>query len=155
LLLSLLHELPNATGLGLDISERAAQQAQENSQRLNLSNRTMFKTNNWVDGITEKFDIIISNPPYIAQNVIPTLAAEVREFDPMLALNGGEDGLNAYRHLIPQLPKLLKSKGFAVFEIGYDQATAVTELFTKAGFTDITTHKDLGGNDRCVVASVI
>jgi release factor glutamine methyltransferase len=154
LLLSLLHELPKATGLGVDISERAIQQAQENAQRLNMQNRATFKSNNWAEGITETFDIIISNPPYIAHDVILTLAPEVRDFDPTLALNGGKDGLNAYRHLIPELPKLLKPKGFAVFEIGYDQATSVTTLFKNAGFTTITTRKDLGGNDRCLLASM-
>ncbi len=154
LLLSLLHELPHATGLGVDIAERAIEQAQENAQILKLLPRATFKTNNWVVGIQDSFDIIISNPPYIAHDVIPTLQPEVRDYDPTLALNGGKDGLNAYRHTIPHLPKLLKPQGFVIMEIGYDQARAVTALFKISGFKKISAHKDLGGNDRCLLASI-
>ncbi len=154
LLLSLLHELPNATGLGVDLAPRAVEQAKENAEKLNLKNRVTFQTNNGLDGITESFDIIISNPPYIAHKDILALAPEVKNFDPKLALDGGKDGLNAYRHLIPLLRARLKPKGMAVFEIGYNQSMPATALFKAAGFTEVTTHRDLGGNDRCLLARV-
>lgn len=154
LLLSLLHELSNATGLGLDISVRAVEQAQENAHKLNLSNRAIFKVNDWLADMRETFDVIISNPPYIASDIIPTLSSEVRDYDPKLALEGGVDGLDPYRHLIPLLPFFLKPKGFAVFEIGYDQSAPVSALFTVAGFTKLAVHKDLGSNDRCILARI-
>jgi release factor glutamine methyltransferase len=154
LLLSLLHELPNATGLGVDIAARAIEQAQENAEKLNLKNRAIFQIKNWLNDVTESFDIIISNPPYIARKEIPTLAPEVKNFDPKLALDGGEDGLDAYRHLIPLLHARLKPKGIAVFEIGYNQSASVTALFKAAGFSSVTLHRDFGGNDRCLLAQV-
>lgn len=154
LLLSLLHELPHATGVGLDISPRAVEQAQNNALALGLTERADFRVNNWLDGLAEKFDIILSNPPYIRSAVIPTLAPEVKKYDPLRALDGGSDGLAPYRILIPQLPQHLNSHGFAVFEIGYDQAEQVSTLFTQAGFRHVALHKDLGGNPRCITASI-
>lgn len=153
LLLSLLHELPDATGLGVDIAPRAIEQAQANAERLGLANRAAFKTNNWTDNITEKFDVIVSNPPYIKSAEIPTLMPEVRDFDPKAALDGGGDGLAAYRHICPRLPSLLNPNGLVAFEIGQGQETTVVELFEKTGqFRTITTRKDLNGITRCVLA---
>jgi len=154
LLLSLLHELPHATGLGLDLSARAIDQAQANASALGLAGRAQFMVNNWLDRITGTFDIIIANPPYIRSAIIPTLAPDVRKYDPLLALDGGVDGLAPYRILIPRLRQHLNPHGFAVFEIGYDQAAEVTCLFTQAGLQNITLHHDLGGNPRCVTASI-
>jgi len=152
LLLALLHELPEATGLGLDISPRAVQQATENADRLGLASRADFRTNNWLEGLTETFDIIISNPPYIKSADIPSLMPEVRNHDPSAALDGGADGLAAYRHLIPRLPDFLKPSGLVVFEIGQGQAKAVSALFRASGFTEITAHNDLAGIERCLTA---
>jgi release factor glutamine methyltransferase len=152
LLLALLHEMPNATGLGLDIAPRAVDQARQNAERLGLSSRATFRVNNWLEGITDCFDIILSNPPYIAHDEIVALMPEVREHDPMVALDGGKDGLDIYRHLIPQLPRHLNPNGFVVFEVGQGQAKSVSALLRIAGFSNVTVRKDFGGIERCVAA---
>jgi len=154
LLLALLHELSNATGLGIDTAPRAIEQAETNAKRLGLEKRAAFRVNNWLENIDEVFDLIISNPPYIAQKDIPTLMPEVREYDPALALNGGEDGLIAYRHLIPQLPRYLKANGRVVFEVGKDQAEPIAALLKRNEFKDITSRHDLGGIERCITATI-
>jgi len=150
LLLSLLHELPAATGLGIDLASRAVAQAQDNAKRLGLDNRARFQTGNWLDGIEETFDLIISNPPYIPASDIETLAPEVKQFDPLAALDGGADGLDPYRHLIPRLPALLNPEGIVLFEVGIGQAMQVAALMREAGFDKVTIKADLGGIDRCV-----
>ncbi|MDD4616431.1 MAG: peptide chain release factor N(5)-glutamine methyltransferase [Alphaproteobacteria bacterium] len=151
-LLALLHELPEATGLGIDAGPRAIDQAAINAAALNLNSRAKFRTGNWVKGVKEKFDVIVSNPPYIASSEIPGLMREVREFDPLLALDGGEDGLDAYRALIPHVADLLSPKGLVAFEVGQGQATSVAALFHESGFKQVSVHKDLAGINRCVVA---
>jgi release factor glutamine methyltransferase len=125
LLLSLLHEWPEATGLGIDLAPRAVEQAQENARRLSLDTRAIFQEGNWLEGLTETFDLIVSNPPYIPAMDIDTLAPEVRQHDPSLALDGGKDGLDPYRHLIPLLPNFLNPNGATLFEVGLGQAEAV------------------------------
>ncbi len=150
LLLSLLHEWPEATGLGIDLAPRAIEQAQENAHRLGLEKRAAFRTGNWLEGLAETFDLIVSNPPYIPAGDIETLAPEVRQYDPLLALDGGKDGLAPYRYLIPLLPAFLNPNGSVFFEIGIGQAEAVASLLKETGFTDIFTKPDLGGIDRCV-----
>lgn len=152
LLLSILHELPTATGVGIDVAPRAIEQAQRNTERLGLSSQVNFKLGNWLDGITETFDAIVSNPPYIPSGDISALMPEVRDHDPMRALDGGDDGLAAYRHLIPQLQQFLKPEGFVIFEVGINQAEAVAGLCHTSGLIDVSVHKDLGGIDRCVTA---
>jgi release factor glutamine methyltransferase len=153
LLLSLLHELPNATGLGIDIAPRAVEQAQKNAERLELDDRAIFKTSNWLEGITGRFDLIISNPPYIPANDIPNLMPDVREFDPRAALDGGKDGLDVYRLLIPQLSNFLNPEGLVIFEVGQGQVQRVSEMFKSAGFQNVSIRNDLGGTARCVAAS--
>ncbi len=152
LLLALLHEWPEATGLGIDQSEKAIQQATLNAKNLNLNKRAIFQTGNWLDGIDEKFDLIISNPPYISPEEIKTLEPEVRDHDPLKALDGGIDGLDPYRLLIPLLPKYLNQNSMIVFEIGATQGKAVERLMKEANFKDIQITKDLSGLDRCVSA---
>jgi release factor glutamine methyltransferase len=151
LLLSLLHELPDATGLGIDIASRAVEQAEANAVALELAARAKFRIGNWLEGITETFDVVVSNPPYIAAGDIPKLMPEVREHDPRRALDGGADGLDAYRLLIPALPRVMNPGALAAFEVGQGQAATVADLFRHAGFSNIETRKDLGGVDRCVV----
>jgi release factor glutamine methyltransferase len=152
LLLALLHEMPRATGIGIDIDPRAAEQAQKNAAALGLGERTDFRVGNWVEGLTELFDIIISNPPYIPSKEIPTLMREVRDYDPLLALDGGEDGLAPYRLLIPQLAAFLNPRGLVAFEVGYGQARQVAELLRVSEFANVATHKDLNGIKRCITA---
>lgn len=152
LLLALLHEWPEATGLGLDIAPRAVEQACLNAERLELQDRAAFRVNNWLDNIDEKFNVVVCNPPYIATGDIPSLMPEVREHDPLAALDGGTDGLEFYRYLIPLLPQRLNADGYAVFEVGQGQVAAVSNLFQQAGFKDVRATCDLGGIERCVIA---
>jgi release factor glutamine methyltransferase len=152
LLLALLHELPQANGLGIDLNPRAVEQATLNAEALLLNRRACFRIGHWLDGIEEKFDIIVSNPPYIPATDIINLMPEVRVFDPLLALDGGADGLTPYRLMIPSLAALLNPKGLAAFEVGQGQSLQVAELFGQNGFVSIALHKDLGGIERCVTA---
>ena len=152
LLLALLHEWPEATGLGIDIAPRAVEQARANAARLGLEDRAAFRVGHWLEGVASRFDVVISNPPYIASAEIPHLMPEVRAHDPLAALDGGADGLEPYRLLIPQLPNVLKPQGLAVFEVGQGQDIAVADLFRRAGFTSVATRRDLGGIERCVLA---
>jgi release factor glutamine methyltransferase len=225
LLLALLHDLPTASGLGIDIAPRAVEQAQANAAALGLNERAVFQIGNWFSGIAPqdlppprgeglreggvpqekystntttrpppptprsvsakglrrtrvprpgvascevgprgagedyvtldfaKFDIIISNPPYIPAADIGGLMQDVREFDPTLALDGGADGLDPYRLLIPQLKHYLNPNGLVAFEVGQGQASEVADLLQQSGFTNIATHKDLGGIERVVTAA--
>jgi release factor glutamine methyltransferase len=147
--------MPQATGVGVDIDPHAVDQARDNAANLGLQSRALFRMSKWLDNIVEeRFDAIISNPPYIASRDIPTLMPEVRNYDPLVALDGGEDGLAAYRVLIPQLRERLKPGGFAIFEVGQGQAANVGELFAQNGFADITFHKDLNDIERCVKANI-
>jgi release factor glutamine methyltransferase len=153
LLLALLHEIPRATGIGIDINPRAIEQATKNAAVLGLNTRALFQQGDWLQGLNEKFDIIVSNPPYIPVSDIPGLMADVRDYDPMLALDGGDDGLVTYRLLIPQLARFLAPNGLITLEVGQGQAGQVQDLLQRFGFTDIATHKDLGGIERCVTAT--
>lgn len=150
ILLALLHELPSATGLGIDRAPRAVEQAQINAARLGLEGRAHFQLGDWLEGIEEPFDLIVSNPPYIPASDIEALEPEVRLFDPLAALVGGADGLDPYRALIPLFPAFLKPNGAALFEVGIHQAAPVAALMREAGFKDVAIHNDLGGIERCV-----
>ncbi len=154
LLLSLLHEWPDATGLGIDKAPRAIEQATLNAQRLGLDTRAVFRVGDWLDGVEEKFDLILCNPPYIPSREIGALQPEVREYDPTDALDGGIDGLNPYRHLIPLLPRFLSANGVVLFEVGIGQAQDVAAMMEKAAFKTITITDDLGGVPRCVSGTI-
>jgi release factor glutamine methyltransferase len=150
LLLSLLSELPNASGVGIDKSEEAVATATANARRLGLGQRARFAVGDWGAGLTERFDLVISNPPYIPEGEIETLAPEVVRFDPVAALAGGTDGLDAYRAIIAQLSNLLKSKGKVIFEVGAGQSGDVAALLGGAGFSGIGTRRDLASVERAV-----
>ena len=154
LLLALLHEMPEATGLGIDVSARAVEQARANAMALGLAERSAFREGNWFAGVEEKFDVIVSNPPYIPAGDIAGLMPEVREYDPMLALEGGADGLAPYRIMVPQMRAFLNTGGVAAVELGIGQADEVKRLFEKAGFKAIEAWRDLGRVERCVVGLV-
>jgi release factor glutamine methyltransferase len=154
LLLALLHELPNASGLGVDKALPAVEQAEANAKGLKLENRATFKTGDWFDGIREQFDIIVSNPPYIAHKDLADLMPEVRDYDPPLALDGGEDGLAVYRLLVPRLHEFLKPGGIVAFEVGIGQARSVGKMFVGAGLAEVAVHKDLGRVGRVVTAHI-
>jgi release factor glutamine methyltransferase len=150
LLLALLSELPNAAGTGIDQSEEAVTTATANARRLGLGQRARFAVGDWGAGLTERFDLVISNPPYIPEAEIQTLAPEVVRFDPVAALAGGPDGLDAYRTIVRQLPNLLKPKGKIIFEVGAGQSADVAALLSEAGFNSIGMRRDLAGVERAV-----
>ena len=152
LLCALLSELPRATGWGVDRSEAAAQVAGRNVLRLGLADRAGVIVGDWGTALrTASFDLVVSNPPYIETATIPTLAREVRDFDPPLALDGGSDGLRCYRGIAAVLPRLLAPGGEAVLEVGAGQAAAVSDLLAGAGLVGIDMRRDLGGHLRAVI----
>ncbi|MCF8880746.1 peptide chain release factor N(5)-glutamine methyltransferase [Hyphobacterium sp. SN044] len=152
-LLAILKERPNAYGIGTDVSPAALTIAERNAVRNGLDGRSSFRQTSWVDGLRGgDFDLAVSNPPYIATAVIAGLEPEVRDHDPALALDGGEDGLDAYRVLLPELFRILKPGAPMAVEIGFDQAASVSALAGEAGFTGMAIRRDLGGNDRVVSA---
>jgi release factor glutamine methyltransferase len=165
LLLALLHEYPNASGIGVDKAAEAITQAAANATTLGVQARADFIGADWnqadfLQKISsfqptwnegDKFDLIISNPPYIASPVIATLTPEVKNYDPIAALDGGADGLAAYRQLADVLPALSHRKTLTLLEIGYDQAASVPALFAEKGHTIAGLRHDLAGNPRCVI----
>jgi release factor glutamine methyltransferase len=150
LLLAFLSERKRATGLGVDLSADAVATARENAARLGLAERARFAVGDWGAGVTGGFDLILCNPPYIPAGDIEGLAPEVAHHDPRLALAGGEDGLEAYRELAPELARLLRPRGRAVLEVGHGQADAVGRLMAAAGLSTHARRADLGGIERCL-----
>ncbi len=145
IILAILAERPNAKGLGIDVSEEALAVARDNAAHLGLGGRVALLRGDWTAGLSdESFDLVTANPPYIATDVIETLEPEVRVHEPRLALDGGPDGLDAYR-------RLLKPGGLFFVEIGHDQKQAVEALFRAAGAVDVSTQQDLSALDRVVM----
>ena len=135
ILLALLSELPDAMGVGTDISAAALRTASANARNLGLARRAAFVACDYVSALSGPFDLIVSNPPYIRSAEIKDLASEVRDYDPLGALDGGSDGLNAYRALIPQAVRLLAPGGTLALEVGHDQGADVEQLMAAAGLT--------------------
>jgi release factor glutamine methyltransferase len=152
LLLALLHELPQATGLGIDKSPAALAVARENAAALGLAARATLREGDWGGGLEGYFDILISNPPYIESGTVPDLAPEVARHEPVLALDGGADGLDAYRRLIPDLARLAAKDALVAMEIGQGQEKAVTGMFAAAGLQAMGGKADLAGITRVVLA---
>jgi release factor glutamine methyltransferase len=151
ILLALLSELPDADGVGTDVSVAALVTASANAARLGFAGRAAFIACDYTTALSGRFDLIVSNPPYIRSAEIADLATEVRDHDPLRALDGGGDGLDAYRALIPQAARLLEPDGVLAVEVGHDQAADVERLMTKAGLTLQGPPKaDLAGNPRAV-----
>ncbi|WP_299785584.1 peptide chain release factor N(5)-glutamine methyltransferase [uncultured Marivita sp.] len=153
ILLSLLHERPTARGIGTDISEAALAVARRNADRVGVADRVDWVVSDWFSAVTGTFDIIVSNPPYIAKAEMPDLAPELG-FEPRGALTDEADGLTAYRTIASGAADYLVPGGRLLVEIGPTQGAAVMALFTAAGFADVTIHPDLDGRDR-VVSGVI
>jgi release factor glutamine methyltransferase len=151
ILLAILAERPAAKGLGVDVSEEALAVARDNAASLGLAGRLALLRGDWTAGLADaSFDLVVSNPPYIASAVIETLEPEVRDHEPRIALEGGPDGLSHYRTLAPEILRVLKPSGRFAVEIGYDQSAAVETLFREAGANSLTTIRDLAERDRVV-----
>ena len=150
LLITLLTLWPEARGVGVDLSAGALVTARDNATKHNVHNRAAFIEGDWLSGVEAEFDLVISNPPYIARAVIPGLEASVRAYDPILALDGGEDGLEAYRKIFSGIFRVLRPGGIGLFEIGYDQAESVTRLSKDYGLYVRGVHLDLAGRPRVV-----
>lgn len=162
ILLSLLHYSNDCSGVGVDLSEDALVVARKNAERIcpkysvedclegNKESEIAFVQSNLFENVVGQYEIIVSNPPYIASHVIPTLMPEVRDHEPMMALDGTEDGLFFYRKITDECREYLVRGGRLYFEIGYNQAEAVSSLMQEAGFADVTVVKDYAGLDRVV-----
>ncbi|MBS1168668.1 MAG: prmC [Proteobacteria bacterium] len=147
---SLLSKLTRARGLATDLSPGALEVAKGNAARHGVGDRLDFALGNFFAAASGSFNLIVSNPPYIASDVIAGLDREVRLHDPRLALDGGIDGLDAYRAILNDVRDHLSSGGILAVEIGWDQGTAVSTLFGAAGLAEIEVHRDLGGRERVV-----
>lgn len=151
LLAALLREHPTATGVGVDVSPTAVALARSNLAALGLAERAQVRLTDWRTLAEETFDLVVSNPPYVAAHEIDALDPEVRLYDPRLALDGGPDGLDAYRSLAQLTPRWLVADGIAAFEIGATQAAEVTALMQAAGLELLAVAQDMAGHDRAVI----
>lgn len=149
--LALTKTCPQLMAVLTDISEEALSIAEENAYINNIGDQVTFLKSDWYDQVSGTFDIIVSNPPYIVREVIASLDPEVRNFDPMAALDGGVDGLDAYRAIAAGAPDHLKEGGLVALEIGYDQRDSVSMLFEARGFRRIEACRDYAGNDRVLI----
>lgn len=154
LLLSLLSECPGAIGVGVDRSTAAAAVARENAVRLGLIDRAQFLVSDWAVALTGQFDLVVSNPPYIASGEINGLQPEVAQHEPILALDGGDDGLTCYRVIIQELTRLIRPGGTVFLEVGAGQWEPVAELMEKAGMKVSKPIYDLAGIPRCIAAQI-
>ncbi len=157
LLLSIIGDLQNARGLGVDISQGAVACARQNADQLGYGGQVEFRVSDWDQAVTDDertkgFDLVVSNPPYITRDEMDDLSPEVSRFDPRLALTDEGDGLGAYRILSRVAFGLVKPAGFVIFEIGQGQENAVARLLVEAGFVGVEYREDLGGIVRCVAA---
>ena len=153
ILLALLHELKRASGLGTDLSEEALEAAEENAKELGLSGRAELRQGDlWEPVGEERFDLIVSNPPYIPTEVIPTLEPEVCCGEPYAALDGGEDGMVFYRRILEEAARHLKPSGIIIVESGFDEAAGIVGLMEDQNLRNIRIVKDYGGLDRVVRA---
>ncbi len=149
ILLAILAERPAARGLGVDLSEDALAVARDNAANLGLAGRAAFLHTDWTAGLdNDQLDLVVSNPPYVRRGDIPDLPPEVRDHEPRLALDGGRDGLDAFRAIAPQILRVLKPGGRFAVEFGVDQREAVRALFAEAGARDLTVTRDLADHDR-------
>ena len=151
LLCALLDAFPQARGLGVDLSKEACAVARENLARCDLAPRGQVRQGSWEAGLPGPYDLVVSNPPYIETAALAGLDPEVRLYDPPLALDGGPDGLTAYRDICALLPGLVAPGGFAIFEVGLGQAEAVAALLSSQGFGNVRAKRDLAGVERAIM----
>lgn len=151
LLLALLSELPNATGLGVDISAAALAVAGANAARLGLAGRARFLCGDWGSALDGRFDLIVANPPYVERADYEVLAPEIVEFEPRGALDSGTDAVSSYRSLMPDIARLLTPAGAAALEVGAGQTAAVFVIARNGGLAEVARRRDLAAIERCVV----
>lgn len=152
LLLALLSEYPMASGIGIDIAPGAVRTARRNAGRLGLGARVHFVIGSWGAALTGRFDAVVANPPYVERPALAVLPPEVRDYDPIRALDGGADGLDAYRAIAVELPSLLRPGGLLAAEIGVGQADPVAAILVQHGLRVDATVPDLAGIARCITA---
>lgn len=152
LAVTLLAEIPSAHVQATDISPKALHVAAENAHRHDVSGRISFMTSDWLQTVGGHYDLIIANPPYIDAKAMKLLSRDVLDYDPHIALYGGEDGLDPYRIIARDAPAHLNTHGWLILEIGYDQGVSVPEILAAAGFINIELRRDLGDQSRCVSA---
>jgi release factor glutamine methyltransferase len=155
LALALLSVFPQATVIATDIASGALEVAKKNAETCGYLGRFSVLKSDWFENVTGKFDLIVSNPPYIRTSLIPDLDIEVKNHDPLLALDGGPDGLQPYRIIAENTKAHLNECGFVLVEIGYDQAVDVTNIFKLHGFLPAALKQDLGGRDRILAFSLV
>lgn len=153
LLLAALQEWPHSYGLGIDIDPRCIEIAKINAKRNELNDRAKFQTGNWASSLDEKFDIILCNPPYISANEIAELDEEVRLYEPEIALNGGQTGLDCYVELAAQFSNLLSADGLIFLEVGIGQKKQILGIMKSNSLELIKIEKDLAQIDRCLILS--
>ena len=148
ILLSILKENKMINGLGIDLSKDAISIAKQNSKKLNLETQSNFLISNWMSSVNYKYDLVVSNPPYIASEDIKKLSKSVKIYDPILSLDGGDDGLNSYRLIASDLKRVVSKNALIIIEIGYNQSLQVKEIFKKNNFKFIKKYNDINGLDR-------
>ena len=151
LLVALLSEIPDAVGLGIDVSAAAVALAQGNARRHGLGMRASFAVADWGAPLAARFDIVVSNPPYVSAQELASLALEIARHEPRTALAGGDDGYESYRRLAPQIARLLAPRGLAAIELGAGMADEVESLFVASGLVEISRRRDLAGIERCAM----
>lgn len=149
---ALLSEWPRARAVAVDLSPHACAATAGNLMRCGVADRARVVRGRWGESLAGRYDVIVSNPPYVRAGDIPALDPEVRLYDPALALDGGPDGLDCYRTIVADLPRLLKSDGIVAFEVGSDQAVGVAALLGDKGFGVVKVGRDAGGHERVVAA---
>ena len=155
--ITLLKEIETLTMIGVDINDKAIELTKANALKHEVNDRLCILNSNLFEKINKEnqFDFIISNPPYIETKVIDSLQEDIKQHEPKLALDGGEDGLDFYRAIIEQSKPYISPEGFIAFEIGYNQAEAVKKIFVENGYPNVTIAKDLAGFDRVVIGMII
>ena len=148
ILLSILKENRMINGLGIDLSKEAISIAKQNSKKLNLETQSNFLVSNWMSSVNYKYDLVVSNPPYIASEDIKKLSKSVKIYDPILSLDGGDDGLNSYRLIASDLKRIISMNALIIIEIGYNQSLEVIDIFKKNDFKLIKKYNDINGLDR-------
>ena len=148
IILSILKDNKNLSALGIDISNKAINIAKKNCSNLNLENQATFLVSNWLSKVSGSYDLIISNPPYIPSKDIDTLLDNVKNYDPLISLDGGDDGLKCYREIAEDINRIISKKGRIILEIGFNQAINVIKIFESKEFMFLNKYTDINGLDR-------